>query len=444
MTKQFLTVTDPYSGETRQFPIERRSVRAAELFRVRNAHGKHLWSYDPGLLHTAIGSSKITYLDGQTGAFLYRGYPVGELAERSCFLETAYLLLRGELPTAASLARWRRNVDKHRNVHEGLKKLLDSFRYDASPLGMLVSGVAAMSTMFPESTEVMDEAVRRRQFRRVIGKLPTLIALIHRSTTGQRFLYPRSDLSYTANFLYMMFATHEEWEPDPVLVSALDALFVIFADHDTTAPTTVVCSAASSQADPYLAVASGLSVLAGRWQLGASDRTNRQLAELKTDDDIRQLLARVAKGEGKLLGYGHRVYQDIDPRAEMVRRVADRVSDHLDNQELLIRARRLEELAAEDPYIQERKLKPNIAFYLEPLLAAIGFPNSILPIIMTIPRSVGWLAHWAEVLDDPEIPMTRPRTVYVGHESRGYVPVRQRSEARAAEVEDEPDVSETI
>lgn len=426
MSKQCLNVTDPYTGEPRQLRVDRRSVAAAELYRLRDENGKRIWSYDPGLLHTATGTSKITFLDGEKGELRYRGYAVTELVERSNYMETAYLLVRGRLPDPETAQRWRDNIDKHRSVQESMRKFLDGFRYDASPTGMLISAVAAMSTTFPDAANVLDRESRRLQTRRIIGKLPTMISFIHRSVTGQRFMYPRADLGYVENFLYMMFATREDWTPRRELVKALDQVFTVLADHGQTCATNVVRTAASSHADPYLALSTGMSVLAGRRHAGASDRTLNQLRALKTDDDIHALLGRVARGEGKLLGYGDWVFGNKNPRVSVLSEIADRLHDEGGDRELLDRARRLEKLASENEYIQGRGLTPNIDLYLGVILKAIGFSDGIVPIIITIPRAAGWLAHWSEVVCDQRIPMTRPRAIYEGPAPRPFVSARRR------------------
>ncbi len=386
-----------------------------------------LLTYDPGFMNTASCRSAITFVDGDRGILLHRGYTIEELAERSTFLEVAYLLLEGELPTADQLADWTHRVTHHTIVHESLKKFMDGFRYDAHPMGMLVSTVAALSTFYPEARDVRDGASRAKQIQRLVAKMPTIAAFAYRHSIGMPYVYPDNDLSYTGNFLNMMFRmTERTYLPNPVLEHALDVLFILHADHEQNCSTSVMRSVGSSLADPYVAVAAASAALSGPLHGGANEQVLRMLETIGSTDQVPKYIERVKAGEFRLMGFGHRVYKNHDPRATVIKKITEQVLAQTGSSPLLDVAVELERIALEDDYFVERKLYPNVDFYSGLIYQAIGLPTTMFSVLFAIARTVGWLAQWQEMLGDPELKIVRPRQVYTGEDTRTYVPIEGR------------------
>jgi len=428
MAKDTLTVTDNRSGRTYELPIEHGAIRAADLLRIRVApDAPGLVSYDPAFLNTASCRSRITYIDGEAGVLLYRGYPIEQLAERSSCLETAYLLIKGELPDADHLARWTHNITMHTIVHENIKNFMDGFRYDAHPMGMLVATVGALSTFYPEAKRIHDPDSRRVQTHRLLAKMPTIAAFAHRHAIGMPYAYPDNDLSYTGNFLNLMFKRTElKYRPDPVIEHALDVLFILHADHEQNCSTNAMRSIGSSQADPFSALAGACAALYGPLHGGANEAVLRMLMEIGSVDRIPAYLARVKAGEVRLMGFGHRVYRNFDPRGKVIKRLADAVFEVTGRNPLIDIALELERIALADDYFITRKLYPNVDFYSGLIYQAMGFPVDMFPVLFAIPRTAGWIAQWLEMVQDEEQRIARPRQVYLGPGRRDYVPLERR------------------
>ena len=428
MSAESLTITDNRTGKTYEIPIEDGAIRATALRQIKvSADDFGLMSYDPAFLNTASCRSAITFIDGDKGILRYRGYPIEQLAERSTYLEVAYLLLNGELPTRNQLAAWRQAITYHTMVHENIKKLMDGFHYDAHPMGMLISTVAALSTFYPDAKQIHDPAARELQIVRLIGKMPTLAAYAYRHSEGLPYAYPDNDLSYTGNFLNMMFKmTEVKYTPNPVLERALDVLFILHADHEQNCGTNAMRSVGSSQVDPYSAMAAAAAALYGPLHGGANEQVLRMLMAIGSVDRIPEFIARVKRGEGRLMGFGHRVYKNYDPRARIVKRLADEVFEVTGRNPLLDIALELERIALEDEYFISRKLYPNVDFYTGIIYQAMGFPVDMFPVLFAIPRTVGWLAQWQEMLLDPEQKIARPRQIYIGPGERDVPPPEAR------------------
>jgi citrate synthase len=389
-----------------------------------------LLSYDPAFTNTASTISRITEIDGDRGILRYRGYPIEELAERSSYLETAYLLLHGELPTVEELDAWVYEVTHHTWVHENLKKFMDGFHHDAHPMGMLVSAVAALSTFYPEAKNGVDPATRHLQIVRLIAKIPTLAAFAYRHSLGMPYAYPDNALNYTGNFLNMLFKTTEvRYEPNPVLERALEVLFMLHADHEQNCSTNAVRSVGSSHVDPYSAVAGGVAALYGPLHGGANEAVLRMLREIGTTARIPEFIRDVKGGKAKLMGFGHRVYKNYDPRATIIKRMANEVFGVTRPSPLLPVALELERIALQDEYFVTRKLYPNVDFYSGLIYQAMGFPVEMFPVLFAIPRMSGWLAQWQEMRDDPEQKIARPRQLYQGAAKRAYVEMGRRTPA---------------
>jgi citrate synthase len=383
--------------------------------------------YDPAFMNTASCQSKITFVDGEKGILRYRGYPIEELAEKSTYLETAYLILYGELPTEAALKQWAHNITFHTILHENIKKFIDGFHYDAHPMGMLVSTVAALSTFYPEARSIFDPESQRKQTYRLIGKMPTLAAFAYRHSRGMPYAYPDNDLSYTGNFLNMLFKmTEAKYKPDPILEHALDVLFILHADHEQNCGTNAMRSVGSSHVDCYSAVAAAAAALYGPLHGGANEEVLRMLREIGSKNKIPEFIKKVKAGEGLLMGFGHRVYKNYDPRAKIIKQVADRVFEVTGRNPLLDIALELERIALEDDYFIKRKLYPNVDFYSGIIYEAMGFPVEMFPVLFAIPRTSGWIAQWQEMLSDPEQKIARPRQIYLGPEKRVYEAMEQR------------------
>jgi citrate synthase len=384
-------------------------------------------SYDPAYLNTASCKSAICFIDGDKGILRYRGYPIEELAERSTFLETAYLLLNGELPKPADLDRWVHDITHHTIIHENIKKFIDGFHHDAHPMGVFVSTVAALSTFYPEAKHIADPAARGSQIRRLIAKAPTLAAFAHRHTMGMPYAYPDNDLSYAGNFLNMMFkSTEVKYTPHPVLEHALDVLFILHADHEQNCSTSAMRGVGSSHADPYSSMAAAAAALYGPLHGGANEEVLRMLREVGTKDKVPAYVERVKRGEVKLMGFGHRVYKNYDPRARIIKRIAEEVFAVTGKNPLIDLALELERIALQDDYFVSRKLYPNVDFYSGIIYEAMQFPVDMFPVLFAIGRTPGWMAQWQEMLMDKEQKIARPRQVYIGPAQRAYVPIGKR------------------
>jgi citrate synthase len=418
-----ITITDNRTGEAVEVPIVNGGVAATEWSKALPG----VWFFDPGFMSTAACESAITYLDGDAGILRYRGYPIEQLAERSTYLEVAYLLLHGELPTTDQFVEWKREVTMHTFIHENVRKrFLDGFHYDAHPMGMLVSAVAALSTFYLDAKEIFDPASRSKQVIRLIAKMPTLAAAAHRFSVGMPFVYPDNSLEFSANFLSMMWKVAEpRFEPDPVLARALDLLFILHADHEQNCSTTAMRVVGSSHADPYSACAAACAALYGPRHGGANEAVIKMLTEIGSIDQVPAFIEAVKQGQGRLQGFGHRVYKNYDPRATIIKRTADQVFDVTGKNPLLDIALKLEEIALKDEYFTSRRLYPNVDFYSGLIYQAMGFPLEMFPVLFAIPRTAGWLAHWQEMLDQ-DSKIARPRQLYIGAEARDYVPVADR------------------
>jgi citrate synthase len=384
-------------------------------------------TYDPAFMNTASCQSKITFIDGEKGILRYRGYPIEELAEKSTYLETAYLILYGELPTKTELENWAHNITFHTFIHENIKKFIDGFHYDAHPMGMLVSTVAALSTFYPDAKKIFDPESVKKQTHRLVGKMPTLAAFAYRHSRGMPYAYPDNDLSYTGNFLNMLFKMTElKYSPNPVLKRALDILFVLHGDHEQNCDTHAMRGVGSSQVDPYSAVAAAAAALYGPLHGGANEQVLRMLTEIGSKDKVPNFIKKVKAGEGLLMGFGHRIYKNYDPRAKIIKRIADQVFEVTGRNPLLDIALELERIALEDEYFIKRKLYPNVDFYSGIIYQAMGFPVEMFPVLFAIPRTSGWIAQWNEMLADPEQKIARPRQVYQGPAQRSFLPMEQR------------------
>jgi citrate synthase len=428
MSKDTLTITDNRTGKTYEVAIEHGAIRALDLRQIKTAPEDFgLMSYDPGYLNTASCKSTITFIDGDRGVLEYRGYPIEQLAEKSTYLETAYLILYGELPNRRQLEEWTYQITHHTILNENTKKLMDGFRYDAHPMGMFISTVAALSTFYPESKNIFDEQVRRKQIYRLIAKVPTIAAFSYRHNTGMPYAYPDNDLSYTGNFLNMLFKRTElKYKPDPVLERALEVLFILHADHEQNCSTSTMRLVGSAHTDPYCSLAAAAAALYGPLHGGANEAVLRMLEEIGSKDNVPAYIKRVKSGEVRLMGFGHRVYKNYDPRARIIKQTADAVFEVTGRNPLLDIALELERIALEDDYFVQRKLYPNVDFYSGLIYQAMGFPVEMFPVLFAIPRTSGWLAQWQEMLLDKEQKIGRPRQLYLGAGRRDYVPIDER------------------
>ena len=410
-----------------ELPIYKGSI-GPDVIDIRKLYGQTgKFTYDPGFLSTASCNSTITYIDGDKGELLYRGYPIEQLAEKSTHLETAYLILNGELPSVSQLASWETAIKKHWFIHENIKHLIDAFRHDAHPMGMFISAVGASSSFHPESAQIFDPAIRNEQIVRLISEVPTIAAFSYRHIRGLPVVYPDDDLSYTGNFLSMMFKrTEHHYKPNPVLERALDILFILHADHEQNCSTNTMRAIGSAQADPYVALAGAAAALYGPLHGGANEAVVRMLTKIGDIKNIPAFIESVKRGEGKLMGFGHRVYKNFDPRGKIVKQLAYEVFEVTGRNPLLDVALELERIALEDDYFITRKLYPNVDFYSGLIYQAMGLPTPFFPVLFAIPRTVGWLAQWVELLNDPEQKIARPRQVYTGDPARDYVPFDAR------------------
>jgi citrate synthase len=429
-----LSITDNRTGESYEVPIEDGAIRADALRQIRVGEDDFgLMSYDPAFLNTAACRSAVTYIDGDVGILRYRGYPIEQLAERSTYLEVAYLLLFGELPTKDELARWTHEITVHTFLHENVKRLMEGFRYDAHPMGMLVSVLGALSTFYPEAGHVDDPGVRMEQVVRLIAKVPTIAAWSYRHGKGLPYVYPDNDLAFTANFLSMMYRIAEpRYEADPVLERALEVLFILHADHEQNCSANAMRSIGSSKVDPYSAMAGAAAALYGPLHGGANEAVLRMLTSIRDVKRVPEFIEGVKKGEGRLMGFGHRVYKNYDPRAKIIKETADSVFEVTGRDPLLDIALELERIALEDDYFVSRKLYPNVDFYSGLIYQALGLPTAIFPVMFAIPRTSGWLAQWLEGIQDPEQKIARPRQIYTGADTRDYVPIEERGASPVA------------
>ncbi len=423
-----LTITDNRTGKQYEVPVHEDTIRATDLRQIKVKPDEFgLMTYDPAYMNTAACKSRITFIDGDKGILLYRGYPIEQLAEHSDFLETAYLILFGELPDQSQYPQWTREVTLHTMLHTNLSKLMEGFRHDAHPMGMFISTVGALSTFYPDGKEIFSEGSRRLQTVRLIAKVPSIAAYAFRHSIGRPFNLPDNDLSYAGNFLNMLFRMTElTYKPHPVLERALDVLFILHADHEQNCSTSVMRAIGSSHADPYSALAGAAAALYGPLHGGANEAVLRMLDEIGSIQNVPAFIKRVKAGEGRLMGFGHRVYKSYDPRAKIIKRIADQVFEVTGKNPLLEMALELERIALEDEYFVSRKLYPNVDFYSGLIYQAMGFPVDMFPVLFAIPRTAGWIAQWEEMLTDPDQKIARPRQIYIGPQQRDYVAKEKR------------------
>ncbi len=418
-----LTITDNRTGKTYDVPIVDETIRALDLRKIKVADDDFgMMTYDPAFMNTASCRSAITFIDGDKGILEYRGYPIEQLAEKSTYLEVAYLLMNGELPTAGEMAEWTHNITYHTILNENFRRLIDSFRYDAHPMGRFIASMAALSTFYPEAKEIFDPTVRIKQIHRIIAKVITVAAFNYRHIVGMPYAYPDNDLSYTGNFLNMMYRmTEVKYQPNPVLERALDVLFILHADHEQNCSTNAMRAVGSSHVDPYSAVAAAAAALYGPLHGGANEAVLQMLEEIGSVNNVPEFIKRVKSGDGgRLMGFGHRVYKNYDPRAKIIKTVADQVFEVTGKNPLLDIALELERIALEDEYFVKRKLYPNVDFYSGLIYQAMRFPTSLFTVLFAIPRVSGWLAQWQEMLGDADQKIARPRQIYTGHPRRDY------------------------
>jgi citrate synthase len=423
-----LTVTDNRTGRTYEIPITDETIRATELRNIKvNEDDFGLMTYDPAFMATASCRSAITYIDGDAGILEYRGYPIEQLAEKSSYLEVAYLLIHGELPTTTQLEEWDHLITIHTFVHENVKEFMQGFRYDAHPMGMLLASVGALSTFYPEASAIKDQEARYIQVIRLLAKMPTLAAFAYRHNRGMPYVYPDNDLSYAGNFLSMIYKIAElKYQPDPRLEHALDVLFILHADHEQNCSTSAVRSVGSSQVDPYSAMAAGVAALYGPLHGGANEAVLRMLQRIGTKENIPDFIKGVKDGNERLMGFGHRVYKNFDPRAKIIKKAVDEVFEVTGKNPLLEIATELEKIALDDDYFVSRKLYPNVDFYSGLIYEALGMPVEMFPVLFAIGRTSGWIAQWLEMIDDPEQKIARPRQIYTGERGLDYVPISNR------------------
>jgi len=429
MANDSLSVTDNRTGRSYEVPIKQGSVRAMDFRDIKvDEDDFGLLVYDPGFTNTASCRSSITRIDGEAGVLEHRGYPIEQLAEKSTYLETAYLLIHGELPTQKQLDDWREEIKFHTYLHENARKFMEGFQYDAHPMGMLVGTVAAMSTFYRDSKAVMDPEARHNQIVRLIAKMPTIAAFAYRHNQGKPYVYPDNDLSYPGNFLSMLWKMSEpKYQPDPVLQRAMDVLWILHADHEQNCSTNAMRAVGSSHADPYSATAAATAGLYGPRHGGANEEVINMLLRIGSKSAIPEFLKGVRAGNERLMGFGHRVYKSYDPRARIIKQTADEVFDLVGRNQLLDIALELEHIALEDEYFIEHKLYPNVDFYSGIIYQALGFPVGMFPVLFAIPRTSGWLAQWVEMLTDEDQRIARPRQIFEGSATRDYQPIEKRS-----------------
>jgi citrate synthase len=423
-----LSVTDNRTGRSYEIEITDGTVRSTDFRQIKVADDDFgLMTYDPAYMNTASCRSEITYLDGEAGVLEYRGYPIEQLAEKSTYLEVAYLLVHGDLPSSRELEDWIGEITIHTFVHENVKAFMQGFRHDAHPMGMLLGSVGALSTFYPDANDIQDPENRHIQTIRLIAKMPTLAAFAFRHNMGQPYVYPDNDLAYSGNFLNMMYKMTElKYEPDPRLERALDILFILHADHEQNCSTSAVRSVGSSQVDPYSAIAAGVAALYGPLHGGANEAVLRMLKRIETKENIPDFIKGVKEGDERLMGFGHRVYKNYDPRAKIIKKATEDVFEVTGKNPLLDIATELEKIALEDEYFVKRKLYPNVDFYSGLIYEAMGLPVAMFPVMFAIGRTSGWIAQWLEMVQDSEQKIARPRQIYTGARERDYVPIEQR------------------
>jgi citrate synthase len=423
-----LTITDNRTGETYEVPIQDGTIRATELRKIKtDAEDFGIMTYDPAFMNTAACRSAVTFIDGDKGILEYRGYPIEQLAEKSTYLEVAYLLIHGELPTQKQLDDWTEAITMHTFVHENIKEFMQGFRYDAHPMGMLLAATGALSTFYPEAVNIHDDDINYLQVIRLIAKMPTMAAFSYRHNQGKPYVYPDNDLSYAGNFLSMIYKMTElKYQPDPRLEHALDVLFILHADHEQNCSTSAVRAVGSSQVDPYSATAAGVAALYGPLHGGANEAVLRMLRRIGTVDKVPEFIEGVKSGNERLMGFGHRVYKNFDPRATIIKKAVDEVFEVTGKNPLLNIATELEKIALEDEYFIKRKLYPNVDFYSGLIYEALGMPVEMFPVLFAIGRTSGWIAQWLEMIHDPEQKIARPRQIYTGGRELDYVPVSAR------------------
>jgi citrate synthase len=428
MPKEALSILDQRTHATYEIPIHDGTIRAMDLRQMKTGPEDFgLMTYDPAFMNTASCRSSITFIDGDKGILRYRGYPIEQLAEKCTFLEVAYLILFGELPTAPQLKEWVTEITHHTMLHETTKKFLEGFRYDAHPMGMLTSTVAALSTVYPESRHVLDPKVRALEIKRLIGKMPTIAAYTYRHSLGFPYVYPDNDFSYSENFMNMLWKmTEPKYQPNPILARALDILFILHADHEQNCSANAMRAVGSSQADPFLSTAAACAALSGPLHGGANEEVLKMLEVIGSKDKVPAYMDKVKAGEFKLMGFGHRIYKNYDPRARIIKWAADKVFEVTGRNAKLDIALELERIALEDDYFVKRKLYPNVDFYSGIMYQAMGFKPEIFTVLFAIPRTAGWLAQWQELITDPEQKIARPPQVYTGQAARDVVPIENR------------------
>ena len=434
MPQDTVTITDNRTGQTYTLPVENGTIRAMDLRKIKTGPEDFgLMTYDPAFMNTASCKSAITYIDGDRGILRYRGYPIEVLAEHCTFLEVAYLLLFGDLPTAPQLKDWVNEITHHTMIHESTKKFMEGFRHDAHPMAMFVSTVAALSGVYPDSRQIHDPANRLHQIKRLIGKVPSIAAMSYRHSVGFPYVYPDNDLTYPENFMNMLWKMVEpKYLANPVIARALDILFILHADHEQNCSANAMRAVGSSQTDPYLATAAAAAALAGPLHGGANEEVLKMLDEIGSKDNVPAYIKHIKEGKGKLMGFGHRIYKNYDPRAKIIKWTADRVFEVTGHNKKLEIALELERIALQDEYFVTRKLYPNVDFYSGIIYQAMGFRPEMFTVLFAIPRTCGWLAQWQEMLTDPEQKIARPRQVWIGHETREFIPVEKRSPAPVA------------
>ena len=427
MAKDSLTITDNRTGKTYDIPIVEETIRAMDLRQIKVADDDFgMMTYDPAFMNTAACRSAITYIDGDRGILRYRGYPIEELADRASFLEVAYLLNEGELPTREQLEKWTSDIRYHTYVHTNIIKFLEGFRYDAHPMGMLLGVVGALSTFYPDAKDVHDTENRYIQRVRLLAKIPTLAAFVFRQTRGLPYEFPRNDLDYIGNYVNMTFSIGGQHKPNRVLQRALEILLILHADHEQNCSTSAVRAVGSSGVDPFSAISAGIAALYGPLHGGANEAVLRMLDEIGDKKNIPQFIEKVKQGEGRLMGFGHRVYKSYDPRAKLIKRVADEVFEQTGLNPKLEIAVELERIALSDEYFIKRKLYPNVDFYSGLIYQAMGYPTEYFTVLFALGRMPGWLAQWEEMLQDKEQKIARPRQVYIGAAERKFVPLEGR------------------
>jgi citrate synthase len=434
MAQNTLSITDNRTNKSYELPIENDTIRAMDLRQIKvNPDDFGMMTYDPAFMNTASCRSSITFIDGDKGILRYRGYPIETLAEHCTFLEVAYLLIFGELPTEAELKNWVGEITHHTMLHETTKKFMEGFRYNAHPMGMLVSTLAALSTIYPEAKNIFDAKNRMHQIVRLIAKMPSLAALAYRHSVGFPYVYPDNELTYTENFMNMLWKMVEpKYVANPVLARALDILFILHADHEQNCSANTMRCVGSAHTDPYLTTAGAASALAGPLHGGANEEVLKMLDEIGSKDNVPAYVKKIKEGHGKLMGFGHRVYKNYDPRAKIIKWTAEQVFEVTGRNTRLDIALELERIALQDDYFIKRKLYPNVDFYSGIIYQAMGFKPEMFTVLFAIPRAAGWLAQWQEMLTDTEQKIARPRQVWTGHETREFIPITKRAQLAVA------------